>query len=157
MATLVIVIGHLMLRLIYTSHAPQLLGPAALEQILSSSRQNNARDTITGVLVYHDGSFLQLLEGPQAAVLACYERIQKDPRHTRCIRMLSETCATRIFSDWHMAYQSYTAMAPSQQRQFMDLQAFAKRISADDIAGDPRVTAIVMAFLSAFRELDVAV
>jgi hypothetical protein len=38
-----------------------------LEQTLSESRQQNRDHGITGVLLYHDGSFMQYIEGLDAA------------------------------------------------------------------------------------------
>ncbi|MEM7363377.1 MAG: BLUF domain-containing protein, partial [Pseudomonadota bacterium] len=35
---------------------------------------------VTGMLLYHEGSFLQALEGDRAVVEALYERIEEDPR-----------------------------------------------------------------------------
>ena len=48
-----------------------------LAGILSSARRNNPRDGITGALICRDDLFLQLLEGPEAAVealIAAYRR-----------------------------------------------------------------------------------
>jgi len=70
-----------MRRLIYTSTSPKLLTGHDLENILSVSRRNNLRDGITGLLIYHEGSFLQVLEGPDAKIEASFERISSDPRH----------------------------------------------------------------------------
>jgi hypothetical protein len=60
-------------------------------------------------LLYHNGTFLQVLEGPQDAVLGLVERIEKDPRNSNIDRMFEEEAPARMFSDWSMAYVKVTA------------------------------------------------
>jgi hypothetical protein len=146
-----------MYRLIYTSHTPRVLPPNELEGILNGARRNNLRDEITGMLIYHEGSVLQLLEGPDAAVKACFQRILRDRRHERCTRIIEESAASRIFSDWRMAYEDYGALSGVQQKQFVRLKDFASRYKEEALVGHPAASAIVLAFLSSFRTLDLAV
>lgn len=67
--------------LIYVSIARNALRSEELLELLRVSRENNMRDGITGLLLYKDGKFMQLLEGPEATVCATYSRIEKDRRH----------------------------------------------------------------------------
>jgi hypothetical protein len=39
---------------------------------LEVSQRNNDRDVITGILLYNDRTFFQVLEGKQSAVEDCY-------------------------------------------------------------------------------------
>ncbi|HEY5718903.1 MAG TPA: BLUF domain-containing protein, partial [Gammaproteobacteria bacterium] len=59
-------------RLIYVSSATVELSLVQLNQLLQRARTKNAALEITGLLLYCDGSFLQLLEGPQGAVEQLY-------------------------------------------------------------------------------------
>ena len=52
-----------MKRLVYVSAATVPFTDAALAQLLNISRKNNVAAGITGMLVYRDGDFLQILEG----------------------------------------------------------------------------------------------
>ena len=54
---------------------------ANVDDILAKSRTNNARDQITGALLFNAGCFAQVLEGPLESVEAAFERIQQDDRH----------------------------------------------------------------------------
>jgi hypothetical protein len=77
---------------------------AEIEQILASSRQNNARIGVTGALLFNRGCFAQALEGPRDAIERLYEKIACDPRHDD-VRILSfGFVETRSFPDWSMAY-----------------------------------------------------
>jgi hypothetical protein len=79
--------------------------PAVLEALLAQSRRNNAHAQITGMLVHAAGDFLQVLEGPPAAVEALFQLISQDPRHEQC-RVLSDVAAeARVFADWNMGFE----------------------------------------------------
>ena len=89
-----------MLQLVYISTATSV---ATTADILTISRRNNERDDITGLL-YADGKrFLQVLEGPEAAVEAAFARIGADPRHRAVVRLSRRRCAAREFGAWRMA------------------------------------------------------
>jgi hypothetical protein len=57
-----------MIQLVYLSSTRWLLTPGDITSILESSLRNNARDNITGILLYRSGSVLQLLEGEEDLV-----------------------------------------------------------------------------------------
>jgi len=58
-----------MIRLLYISHATREISEAQIQDILQSSRRNNPALGITGVLVHGGAQFMQILEGPEHAVL----------------------------------------------------------------------------------------
>jgi len=95
-------------RLVYYS-ANRLTGSAAeveaeIGQILATSRRNNDAVGVTGALLFSDGLFAQVLEGPQAVVEATFERIQRDDRHGD-VQLLEFTAIDeRSFQAWSMGY-----------------------------------------------------
>lgn len=68
-------------RIIYTSTAVRAPGPAEFERLLMQARIYNYSLGISGLLLRAETQYLQLLEGPAAAVAGLYERIAHDPRH----------------------------------------------------------------------------
>ena len=72
--------------------------------ILLHARQGNARDGITGALICRRDIYLQLLEGPTAAVQAVYERIRRDDRHLEVREHVNERVPARLFGDWAMLH-----------------------------------------------------
>ncbi|QKG55405.1 BLUF domain-containing protein [Hymenobacter sp. BRD128] len=93
--------------LIYESRASQPFTDADLLELLRNSRDYNAQHELTGLLLYSaEGRFLQVLEGRQAAVLALYQRISQDVRHTACMLLLSGPLAERRFGEWRMGYRA---------------------------------------------------
>lgn len=88
-------------QLIYMSE-PFGFDDGMLNGILSISRRNNARDGLTGALVCRRDIYLQLLEGPEAALEATYARIKRDDRHLGIVQLLAEPVGARLFPDWAM-------------------------------------------------------
>ena len=78
-----------LLEVVYISASKAPLSPDALRELLAKARANNARLDITGMLTYAQGSFLQILEGPEAPVTALFKKIARDPRHHKVLRVLS--------------------------------------------------------------------
>ncbi len=92
--------------LIYVSFATGDLREPELTEILRKSRENNERDSLTGMLLYKDRRFMQVLEGEEAKVRTTYERILKDSRHRDVITLLEGELPERDFPDWSMGFKS---------------------------------------------------
>lgn len=91
--------------IVYASRAISPFDHDRLVALLAQSRTSNARDDITGMLVYRAPDFIQILEGPDAAVRTLLERIHRDPRHTDVRILLEEQAAERKFATWSMGYE----------------------------------------------------
>ncbi len=88
----------------YVSLSLSPLDTGLLSDILQISQRNNLRDNITGVLMFHNMLFFQVLEGDDSSVERCYARIVQDPRHTNVSLMLDDEAQSRTFPNWAMAY-----------------------------------------------------
>lgn len=100
-----------MLQLAYISTSRHPVDQALLDEILTASRRNNERCGVTGLLVSGGKRFLQVLEGPDQAVLTTYARIQNDPRHFAFVLLATRPLEARAFGDWSMAYHQGGAAA----------------------------------------------
>jgi hypothetical protein len=69
-----------LIQFIYVSSAAEDFSSENLVMLLDHSRLKNQAARITGMLLFHDGSFIQVLEGEQHQVLATHSRIAQDPR-----------------------------------------------------------------------------
>lgn len=90
--------------LVYISHASESLSYSDLLNILNSSRRNNARDNITGVLILRDGYFIQVLEGPEDKIQKLVSTIRRDNRNHTLNVLIEDHSQSRIFGDWSMAF-----------------------------------------------------
>jgi hypothetical protein len=57
-----------MTEIIYASAQTQPFSSAQLTELLAKARRNNQALHVSGLLLYHRGSFLQVLEGDEAVV-----------------------------------------------------------------------------------------
>lgn len=90
-----------LVQIIYASR-PFGFDTAILSHILFQARRNNMRDDITGALICRGDLYLQLIEGPEAAVAALYAKITRDDRHVEVTELLRHTITERLFPDWAM-------------------------------------------------------
>ncbi|MGI9025295.1 MAG: BLUF domain-containing protein [Burkholderiaceae bacterium] len=93
---------------IYASAATCPFDSRALQVLLEKARANNRRLGITGMLLFVDGSFFQVLEGLPENIEAVLRTISADPRHTRISRIIDEPIAERSFAEWTMGYADVT-------------------------------------------------
>ena len=94
----------MMLQTIYISAATQSLSSQELAELLALSRRNNSTEGISGILVYHQGSFLQVLEGPENAVKETLKRIKSDPRHCNFRLLLEDHVEEPEYEEWSMGF-----------------------------------------------------
>ena len=93
-----------MRQLIYVSAAAWRLGPKDLDDILGAARRTNPAHGVTGMLLYIDLGFFQILEGPADGVERVYHKILKDRRHTAQRILVDEAVSERLFSRWSMGF-----------------------------------------------------
>lgn len=93
-----------MYHIVYLSTAVKSITETDLTDILNSSRKNNKERNVTGLLMYCDGNFVQLIEGEEEDVKAIYAAIEKDGRHKNIILLISSASEQRNFPDWTMGF-----------------------------------------------------
>lgn len=95
-------------RIIYLSSATKLLSDNELKNLLSNSKTKNITKEITGLLLYIDGDFLQVIEGNKKDVLNLFELIKTDKRNRSVIPVFSDFVENRQFPDWSMGFSQLT-------------------------------------------------
>lgn len=115
-------------RAIYVSDAVGTTGVSTLSiaLILGASDVNNRRDHLTGVLMFHRGQFMQVVEGARTDLDRLIRRLAADGRHTN-LRFLTD--------------------GPAKDRRF-GVQAMAQIPVEDEIAdflGDRRLRDLTLA------------
>lgn len=74
-----------------------------ISELVKFAQENNKKLDITGMLLYQNRTFVQLLEGEKDVVLALYEKIQQDERHTRVETFWEQEIEVKSFAKWSMA------------------------------------------------------
>ncbi len=94
-----------MIQITYISSATRPINQNGLEDILVKSRKNNYELGITGMLLYGNGTFLQVLEGDEGKVNTLISKIRKDPRHTDFRMVSNKKIQNREYGDWNMGFK----------------------------------------------------
>src|SRR6478735_3683715 len=93
-----------MKNIVYVSTAVTLMHENQLMDILHNSRLHNEALGITGILLYSEGTFIQVLEGKDNMINALYARIKADQRHKDVVTLIDEPIAEKSFAKWLMGF-----------------------------------------------------
>jgi hypothetical protein len=117
-----------LISMVYSSTATKEFHDEELAGLLHVCRENNDRLDVTGMLLYRDGRFLQVLEGPRESVHSLMMTIARDPRHDDVRILLEDRIEERSFPDWTMAFESLTKQVsdemPGYRVAFTDVDAY---------------------------------
>jgi hypothetical protein len=89
---------------IYSSAATTEFAEHEIPELLEKTRAGNAALGITGMLLYTEGSFFQVLEGEPKRVDAVYQKISRDARHKHVTLIIREPIPARRFGEWTMGF-----------------------------------------------------
>ena len=95
--------------LVYISTAYRLLNQDELLDILVVSRKNNLQRNLTGMLLYGEGTFIQVLEGEPDVLEETYMKIMADNRHKNIVKMIEGNTTERNFAGWAMGFKAVNA------------------------------------------------
>jgi uncharacterized membrane protein (DUF373 family) len=76
-----------------------------LEDILKTARENNARLGVTGMLLYGNKTFIQILEGEEDVVNELIKTIKRDPRHSNFHIVKKKHIEEHEYADWSMGFK----------------------------------------------------
>jgi hypothetical protein len=124
-----------LLQLVYVSAATTAFDDESLERLLEKARATNSGLGVTGVLLFKDDTFFQVLEGDPETVLALYDKIATDTRHANVLKLAAESVNERNFGEWSMGYVRAQAVQELDgfvdyftDRTFLDLAGDSKRL-----------------------------
>jgi hypothetical protein len=90
--------------LVYTSIAKQKMSDDDLKDLLTKIRKKNETRQVTGMLLYLDPFFMQVLEGEEAMVNELFNLIKHDSRHHKISLIYKKPIEERYFSNWTMGF-----------------------------------------------------
>ncbi|TWU60249.1 Blue light- and temperature-regulated antirepressor YcgF [Rubripirellula tenax] len=123
-----------LVQLVYVSAANAAFSDDQLDELLAIARQNNTSLDVTGVLLFTEGTFFQVLEGHPDVVQKLYDKIALDSRHSNVLMLAKSEIDERNFGDWSMGFVR-------DQRVMNELTGFVDFFSGRsfmDLAGDSR-------------------
>lgn len=104
--------------LVYVSTATHPMGDQDLAELLAQSRERNERNDVTGMLLYKDRRFIQLLEGHEENVQKIFDSIRKDERHADVELLWLRYVQYRDFPDWTMGFRNVDKLDPETLRGY---------------------------------------
>lgn len=130
----------------YASTATRDFTTDDLTELLATSRRRNAESDVTGLLLHRGGNFLQVLEGPEAAVRETMQRISRDRRHHAVVDLYEGWQAERLFGGWEMAFENADRLDPAAH------PGMSRFLSGGEGLGDALEDHDLFEFLRAFRD-----
>jgi hypothetical protein len=129
--------------IVYLSSSTDLLSQEELLTILQKSRVNNSSYDITGVLLYFNGSIIQVLEGEEEKVKSLYHLISRDRRHTQIIPLYMQHIPKRSFESWSMGYSTLTSR---EFNHIKEIEPIVKNPYAKDLDNSNTVIDLLKTF-----------
>ena len=136
-----------LIHIVYVSFAKKALSEKQLQDLLKGIRKKNKEKGVTGLLLYNDGSFIQVIEGSEDTIKHLFEVITKDGRHNNIVKLLEEPIENRAFPDWYMGYRRLT------KKQSTKLPGYSDFLNAENPADFLKgTTQQVIYLLDSFRK-----
>jgi hypothetical protein len=123
---------------------------ADLDRILVSARRRNLAQDITGMMIYHQGEFVQILEGRKESIENVYEKfICPDTRHTAINKVLENTITHRSFGEWSMGFVGTSEI---ELRMPLSAMGIVMNLLSDEAKSKPLSFAL-SAFVSIYNQM----
>lgn len=88
---------------VYCSRATEGVDEGEVDRIVEAAQRRNFTRGITGVLVFGNGVFFQLIEGPAEQIQKLIATLHCDPRHCDVVSLdWSEERRERLYPNWEM-------------------------------------------------------
>jgi len=118
----------MLVRLLYCSRAVDS-SPAAIESILSQSREHNPAAGVTGILCWGGDIFLQAIEGGRMQVSELFGLIQRDARHKDVALLHYEEIFERRFGGWSMGQVNLSVLLKYSEKPELDPYSVSGKMS----------------------------
>lgn len=77
----------------------------AIKDMLTTFKQYNNKNNISGLLLFYEKNIIQCIEGYKEDLDRLYNNIKNDIRHYNIIKVIDEKIVSRNFSDWDMGFK----------------------------------------------------
>jgi hypothetical protein len=94
----------MLVEMIYASKVSKPLDASTVTDILVAARQHNARNGLTGLLVFNHAYFLQVIEGDRNQLKRLLPRLMADERHTDFALIRFASITQRQYANWSMGF-----------------------------------------------------
>ncbi|MDT0677850.1 BLUF domain-containing protein [Autumnicola musiva] len=127
----------------YVSTARSELPTTEIEHILQITEKNNNAQNLTGLLLYSDGNFFQVLEGEKEEVYSLYNKIKTDRNHHSVIQIFGKCIDKEYFDGYRSKFISSEA-----QYQPEAIEQYLQHVKMLDQSAQNVVRNILSAFIT---------
>lgn len=127
----------------YVSTADPTITNENVQEVFDGIIEKNLERSITGILLYSQGNFMQIMEGEYEMLQELYRAIKEDKRHHHVIEILSSPIRHRIFEN----YQTGFSIVNDPQSKFK-LQVYLRWIEENFDGTIKKRAEIIRPFIS---------
>ena len=127
----------------YVSTASPELSEDDIKKLLETSKRANIENSISGIFIYADGNFFQIIEGEAQKIKALYQTIEQDSRHFNLIKLLDKKIEAFSFASYT---SSFTII--SDTSNIKELYKFLNREKQYNPKGFENITYLTQKFLT---------
>jgi Sensors of blue-light using FAD len=121
-------------QILYCSIAKQPMDEHALHALAESVAPINRMDHITGLLMYSDNVFVQLIEGPRQAMQHLWSRLLRDSRHFGIVQLYHyRELESRTCQSWDMKLVSFDTLQAIVRNAHEEVRAGRRTVWAHAI------------------------
>jgi len=110
-----------MIQLIYISSATSWPTEDDLTELLDQARFRNSKQNVTGMLLYDNATYMQVLEGNVSDVHEIYEAICNDSRNNGVVKLDESEIVEREFPGWSMGFKNLKRCSSDELPGFVDI------------------------------------
>lgn len=81
-------------------------GEEQLAELSAEYKKSLSEDGVTGVMLYEDGNFFQVIEGDADKIDAAYKRFSAEKHTHKVVKIIEEEQDQRSFAHWTSAYST---------------------------------------------------
>lgn len=129
--------------IVYVSSASEKLTEAEIHEILDYSKDWNNQHDITGILLFSEGNFLQVIEGEQTVLQNLFSNIKSDTRHKNMIKIFEKEIHREAYDGYDSEF-----LSENTKHQSAKLDHYVNHIKVLDISSQAVVKNMLKAFIA---------
>ena len=118
--------------ILYKSKAISTFQLADIQTMLNKSKRFNKANDITGLIIYYDAQFLQLIEGEEDQIKTLYDLILNDERHSDVETILSQPTNDTLWNKWSMAFYHFSDSEVDNNHLRLLLESNFTKVESDN-------------------------
>ncbi|SHI76721.1 BLUF domain-containing protein [Aquimarina spongiae] len=103
------------LTICYISNASEKLTDQDIETLLLDAKVFNNQNNISGILIYSDFTFFQVIEGEYNIIKSLFERIEQDYRHYNILKILEIKSEKKEYHKYNTNFITHNKKKANQE------------------------------------------